>query len=262
MPRILFSAFLLLPHAVFAQKALAVVMYASGERTHIQNGQSVDLEPQDLIRAGDEIETGANGKVSVQCSSGVIFQIGPGSHIQVTDLVSGSASESVFVRLNAGSLSSVVSRENGAQSVEIRTPTAVANVRGTEFLVEAEEDETSVLVQEGEVEVEDASGNKARAKAGRFVRAHRRERIRDEILDEGRRRRLEIIAEVRARRDLKFKERVERLRTLKERVKNRRERIKNLRDAKQKNLREKRDGLPDKVRPDKKVRDRPARNPR
>ncbi len=262
MPRTIILALFLLPAALLAEKAVGIVMYATGDRAHIQAGQSVDLQVQDLIRPGDEIETGADGKVSVQCSTGVIFQIGPESRIKVTDLVSGSAGDSIFVQMAQGSLSSIVSRENGAQNVEIRTPTAVANVRGTEFLVEAEEEETSVLVQEGEVVVEDAAGNRARARAGRFVRAHRREKLRDEVLDEVRKRRLSILAEVRDRRDKKFKERVERLRSVKERVKVKRERIKDLRERikdtrDKRDLRDKREGREKADRPN---RDRP--NPR
>ncbi len=264
MPRAILIALLFLPAALLAEKAVAVVMYASGDRAHIQAGQTVDLEVQDLIRPGDEIETGTDGKVSLQCSTGVIFQIGPDSRIKVTDLVQGPAADNIFIRMEQGSLSSVVSRENGAQNVEIRTPTAVANVRGTEFIVESEEEETSVLVQEGEVEVEDSLGNKARARAGRFVRAHRREKIRDEALDEARRRKLSVLAEVRGRRDRKFKERIERLRSIKERVKVKRERIKDLRER-VKEGRDKRDLRDKRANGEKPERERPVRdrpNPR
>lgn len=258
MSRAMLLALFLLPASVLAEKALAVVMYASGDRAHIQAGQTVDLEPQDLIRPGDEIETGQDGKVSLQCSTGVIFQIGPDSRIKVTDLVAGASADNIFIRMEKGSLSSIVSRDNGPQNVEIRTPTAVANVRGTEFIVEAEEEQTSVLVQEGEVDVEDSAGNKARARAGRFVRAHRREKLRDEILDEARRQKLTVLAEVRARRDRKFKERLERLRNVKERVKIRRERIKDLRERVKdgKDLRELREKREKRDRP---VRERPDR---
>lgn len=251
----------LLPQVLTAEKAVAVVMYASGERAHIQGGQSVDLEPQDLIRPGDEIETGADGRVNLQCSTGIIFQIGPSSHIKVSDLVSDPGQDSIFIRLELGTLSSVVSRGSGAQNMEIRTPTAVANVRGTEFIIEAEEEETNVMVQEGEVEVEDSSGVKARARAGRFVRTHRREKLLENALDDVKRRRLSVLAEVRERRDAKFKERVARLRASKERIKKRRDRIKNIREQR----RDARENIRDKVdrRKDRLDRaNRPDRRPR
>lgn len=261
MTRASLLALFLLPQVLMAEKAVAVVMYASGERTHIQAGQSVDLETQDLIRPGDEIETGADGRVNLQCSSGIIFQIGPSSHIKVSDLVANPGQDNIFIRIELGTLSTVVNRADGAQNLEIRTPTAVANVRGTEFIIEAEEDETSVMVQEGEVEVEDSSGVKARARAGRFVRAHRREKLLDDVLDDARRRRLSVLAEVRERRDAKFKERVIRLRSAKERVKKRRDRIKNIREQRRdarENIRDKIDKRRDKL--DK--RDKPDRRPR
>lgn len=254
---------LLTPQLLLAQKAVAVVMYAAGDRAHIQGGQSVDLEPQDLVRPGDEIETGADGKVSLQCSTGVIFQIGPNSHIKVNDLTSAGSQETVFIRLETGTLGTIVNRAENAQHVQITTPTAVANVRGTAFLVEAEQEETNILVQEGEVEVEDEAGNKGRARAGRYIRARRREALRDELLDDARKRRMTVLAEVRARRDARFKERVERLRNAKERVKIRRDRIQKLRedrkDARDR-LRDRRDAR-EKDRRDLKDRDRP-RDPR
>src|SRR5262245_34324192 len=82
---------------LFAESPAAIVVFATGERTLIQNGHNLDLETDDLMYAGEEIETGDDGKVSLQSSRGVIFHINPGTRIQIRDLTSTTTGDSIFV---------------------------------------------------------------------------------------------------------------------------------------------------------------------
>jgi len=207
------------------EKPVALVVFVSGERTLIQNGQHFDVEVSDLLRPGDSLQTGADGKVSVQCSAGVIFQIGPGSLIRIDDLISSPGSDSIILNLTRGYAAAILAKVDGSQSVKIQTPAAVASVRGTEFVVEASEDETNVSVQNGEVQVLDASGATAVARMGRMLRAHRREKLLETALDERRKNRLKMLDEFRSQREQKFAERIERVRKTRERIRNRRQAI-------------------------------------
>ncbi|HMU83833.1 MAG TPA: FecR domain-containing protein [Leptospiraceae bacterium] len=234
-------AFTLTSKIAAAEKPVAVVISVQGDRALIQNSQSFDLEPSDLIRAGDEIQTGADGKVSVQSSTGVIFQIGSLSHVKITDMNQTSDSSVLIVDLKTGNIATIVSKTSGSNSVRIQAPTAAASVRGTEFLVEADEEETSVSVGDGEVEVEDAGGTKARVRPGGVIRARLREKLREERIDARRAERLKVFGEFRTKRDEKFRERVEKLRNTKERIRKRREFIRNLREARRDSLKEARE---------------------
>lgn len=217
-------AILGLPGGLLAQ-ALAVVVFASGERAHVKSGQFFDLEVQDLIRAGEAIHTGTNGKVSIQCSTGVIFQIGSDSRISIEEIIAQKGADSVRLNLEEGNAAAILSKTSGKTSLIIRTPTATASVRGTEFLIEADEEETSVSVDEGEVEVQDGSGKSERVRPGRFLRARRKEAMKQEPVDENRKKRLRVLDEFRSKREDKFAERVERLRNAKPRIQKRRDEI-------------------------------------
>jgi hypothetical protein len=152
-----------------------------------------------------------------------------------------SDSSVLIVDLKTGNIATIVSKTSGSNSVRIQAPTAAASVRGTEFLVEADEEETSVSVGDGEVEVEDAGGTKARVRPGGVIRARLREKLREERIDARRAERLKVFGEFRTKRDEKFRERVEKLRNTKERIKKRREFIRNLREARRDSLKEARE---------------------
>ncbi len=224
--------------SVFADRPAAIVILAAGEREIIQTGQHLDLEAQDLVYAGDIIETGKDGKVSVQSSSGVIFQIGTDAIVKIGDLAVTGTGSSLLIDLQRGSVAASVAHGSGSHDVRITTPTATASVRGTEFLVEADEEETSILVEEGEIEVEDRMGGRARARAGRIMKARRLQKMMESIMDDSHRRRLRVLEEFRSRRDSHFQERLEKIRAGRQRIRRIREGI---RDNARENIRNRRE---------------------
>lgn len=103
----------------------------------------------------DTIKTSADGTVTVSFnkSSGLTgtLQVAPGSTAIIRqDQISGTSSNEVA--LMAGSVSLKVKRLAGVKSaIQVRTPTSVLGVRGTEFSVSAFNGSSIVACKEGEV---------------------------------------------------------------------------------------------------------------
>jgi hypothetical protein len=104
------------------------------------------------VAEGDEVWTASDGRAELALSADGIIELG--ANTQLT--VSGLKGENTSFMLDLGSFVARLRWENlQKRRLEVRTPTAVAAVRGTEFGLEVQEDgETSVAVfDEGEVAV-------------------------------------------------------------------------------------------------------------
>ncbi|MBI5629586.1 MAG: FecR domain-containing protein [Elusimicrobia bacterium] len=109
------------------------------------------------LEAGDRVSAGPNGSAEIGIGGKSLIALKSGSEIVLSSPQPGGA----LIELGLGSLLAKLEPLLPGQSLRVRTPTAVAAVRGTEFGVEfsAEEKETLVGVfDEGRVEVSGGSG--------------------------------------------------------------------------------------------------------
>ncbi len=124
------------------------------------------------VARGDELRTGSTGHLKVVFQDSSVLNLSDGTRVIVDDQIF-SPDEGRFwsaVRMVQGKVRAVVSdyyRQAGA-SYEIETPTAVAGVRGTTFLVtyNPTTDTTEVVGIDGQVEVHSLADRLA---AGVFV---------------------------------------------------------------------------------------------
>lgn len=129
-----------------------VVVVTASEPGGVPGDKAMPLEE------GDRITTGPDGSADVALDAGSLIHLAADSDFTLTDL---KRSQSSF-GLNAGTFLAKIQKLLSAQSMVVKTPTAVAAVRGTEFGVEIDPkspDETHVGVfDEGKVEVRGQSG--------------------------------------------------------------------------------------------------------
>ena len=90
------------------------------------------------LTQGDTIKTGSNGKVTLEVNEDKEMKIGANTQLMISELVQSlrnNADKSSF-NLKAGQVYTRVKNQlaPGAK-YEIRTPTAVMGVRGTQFFV-------------------------------------------------------------------------------------------------------------------------------
>lgn len=148
---------------------LGLVVYTKGQAHLVHGGKKQNLQKDTLVGAGDSLQTTANGHITVQFRTGVIFRVGPRSNVKVKTL----AANAVRMSVSGGSLGTRL-RRPGDYRIDIETPTAVAGVRGTDVIVEVNEEkkESKVMVDKGVVEVTDSKGeNKTAVEAGTKVTA-------------------------------------------------------------------------------------------
>ena len=121
------------------------------------------LAPGTKIAAGDDFKTGRNGYVVIKLADGSTLNLQPGSDLNIEGVKKSPlapAADAQFSLKNGRVEATVAKRAPGGARFEVRTPIAVAAVRGTRFRVVADEVNKTATseVIEGEVQVND-TGN-------------------------------------------------------------------------------------------------------
>ncbi|MGJ7498295.1 FecR domain-containing protein [Variovorax sp. RT4R15] len=128
-----------------AAPSFATVAYVTGEARQIA---AQDLQPQPLqagarLAEGTRIEVGADGYVRLQMSDGSLVRIPASSQVRLVGVRQQEALQAseTLIQLEAGRVDASAQPQRSPSSrFEIRTPLAVASVRGTEFGVALQPD--------------------------------------------------------------------------------------------------------------------------
>jgi hypothetical protein len=131
-----------------------VIVYPPGSQ------EGIHAEPDTPLEVGDLIITGDDSLIEIALEAESVLDFGEDSFFEIEALDVKKSVFEIFRGSLVAKIKSLVSREGG---FEIRTPTVVAAVRGTEFGVEVEEaGHTHVGVfDEGKVGVRHASHDKS-----------------------------------------------------------------------------------------------------
>jgi hypothetical protein len=115
----------------------------------------VTANNRDILSPGDELKTGYNSKAKLRFSNGSIVEVGAETKVSIYEN---------YLFLAIGLIKSYITKF--FPNFEVRTPTAIAGVRGTEFTVEVLPDQTTIVsVYEGIVDVT-TEGKTVRLKKG------------------------------------------------------------------------------------------------
>ncbi|MEW6775951.1 MAG: FecR family protein, partial [Bdellovibrionota bacterium] len=184
---------------------------AEGEAEIIRKGTAepeIVQEQMDVFE-GDALETGEDGMIRVALADGSSLTLAPEGHLKITrqlyDAKKGER-ESLFDLLRGKIRAEVAKLAKLSRSnFEVRTPTAVAGVRGTDFEVEHDEaaGESGVYVFEGSTDWKDVkSGESLLIQSGYFCRHRPGRKLLAALLsdDERARRRAFFVLRERAKR--------------------------------------------------------------
>ncbi len=132
-------------------KVDAVVSFFSGTAT-IQslNSQPRLIVMKDIVKDGDIIETGDKSSVIVQVGEELLVRFEANTKVSVTSITDIAKR---VITLDKGKVLSSVTKLKKGNEYFVKTPTAVASVRGTEFLTDFNEGKTVVAVGKGKVSV-------------------------------------------------------------------------------------------------------------
>ncbi len=154
--------------AVKSERA-AVVTFVKGTEARIdREGSGIAVKPGEFVFVKDVLVTGAKSNIDLQLSEDRVVKISEKSRVEISEMlatIDGATNDSL--NLVAGGIYSKVGKLSKGSSFSVRTPTAVAGVRGTEFYVESDEQgQSSISVTGGKVEVESVTGEKSVVEEG------------------------------------------------------------------------------------------------
>lgn len=104
------------------------------------------------INEGDRVKTGSDGRIEVGLQDGSRLTIGNNTEMEITRFLldKDRRSATIFIQ---GKLRAAIAKFSGKTNMRVKTPTAVAGVRGTDFIVMNEGKANVLFGQEGSVEV-------------------------------------------------------------------------------------------------------------
>lgn len=165
------AAALLLPYSATAADAVGRIISVEGTPKIERNGGLIDIKRDDPVQVGDTIRTG-NGRAKILFQDNSIMTLGQQTDLKITEFLfqAQPAQRSSMFDLLGGKVKTLVGKLlSSAPNFQVRTPTAVAGVRGTYFQVDFEGD-TEVTVFDGEVDVQGAAGDVVNLVAGDMLK--------------------------------------------------------------------------------------------
>jgi len=146
-----------MPLTVFgAEKISAKLIQMDGDVQIIRAGGEKPFKAFINMRLteGDRIITGLSGKAKVQMDDEVIITLAENTRVYLSELRGSNGAKQSSINLQSGGVGSSVKEKLKENSrFEIKTPTAVMGVRGTEFFTQYYSGNVDVRVVDGTVEI-------------------------------------------------------------------------------------------------------------
>ncbi|WP_105422527.1 MULTISPECIES: FecR domain-containing protein [Neorhizobium] len=135
----------------------AVIARKVGEEVRfidVSSWQFVDLK-QDLL-TGDVLRTNATGQLAILFSDRTQVRLGRNSSLVVKQITASTSADTVL-ELQSGTI--WARAERGGPGVRVETPAAAAAIRGTDWTMTVKDDQTSLNVLEGVVQLSNPQGS-------------------------------------------------------------------------------------------------------
>jgi hypothetical protein len=146
--------------AAAQQAAACQVTHLVGSAILLRAGASLPLAPGTPLHEDDQVVTDRNARLGIACLDGSTLVIGESSNVSLSTFaaLARESGGSVVLDLLEGILRLALSPESRRERFEVKTPTAIAAVRSTEWITEAATDNTAVFVIDGRVAVRSRAG--------------------------------------------------------------------------------------------------------
>ncbi|HOO73079.1 MAG TPA: FecR family protein [Spirochaetota bacterium] len=128
-----------------------IVLFSVGEVALLKEGQTeVPLEIQATVGSGDTVKTGAKSFTTIQFEDKGLIRIQENTTLCLTSLFGEGNGE---LLLKNGQVLTKINRLMKGEQFQIKTPTAVASVRGTEYSTSYKNGRSLIAVKQGKVAV-------------------------------------------------------------------------------------------------------------
>jgi hypothetical protein len=105
------------------------------------------------LTTDDAVVTGKTSVIDVLCSNEGVVRLNELSRLSIASLVQSTENVNVTLRLESGKVFASFAKMKKDSSLQVKTQTAIAAVRGTSFRVSADDKKSSVEVLSGKVQV-------------------------------------------------------------------------------------------------------------
>ncbi|MCW2240073.1 FecR family protein [Azospirillum canadense] len=141
--------------AALAAGPVGEIQTVVGTAELVRSGTVTPLKTGLPVEAGDELRTGAAGRLRVKFRDGSAATLGSNAAMTVErfEEPGGTGTRDAALAIAGGAVRAVAEKLVGASRFEVRTPTAVAAARSTEWIVEVTREGTAVLGVSGTVSV-------------------------------------------------------------------------------------------------------------
>jgi hypothetical protein len=143
-----------LPLAAQAQTSRSCgIALLQGPATLERNGQNITVAAGAVLTTDDRLVTGPQARAEIRCNDGIRLNVGADTTLEMSTLVAaGAVRQSVVLRLLNGIVRVALPALRSWRRFEVQTPSAVASVRATDWIVQADKaGATAVFVVEGQV---------------------------------------------------------------------------------------------------------------
>lgn len=131
------------------------VSFFTGSVTQTRSGAPVAVEVKGVVQEGDIFTIGEKSTLILQSSDGLVIRFESNTEAVVSSITDVSKRE---ISLNKGKVLSSVEKLQKRHGYAVKTPTAVASVRGTQFLTEFTGTKSIIAVGKGVVNVKRTAG--------------------------------------------------------------------------------------------------------
>jgi hypothetical protein len=151
-----------------AHAGLGSIEALSGSSYYRAKGEVawVGLNPGQSVDEGDWIKTGADGRVIIRLEDRTRLMLGNSTELELTEHKRTDYERSATYSLFGGKIRAVVTRFPGSTDIKVKTPTAVAGVKGTDFMVMNQNEANVVFGKEDTVHVSGLKDGQVRLWAG------------------------------------------------------------------------------------------------
>jgi hypothetical protein len=138
--------------ALAQDRTTCVASRVIGEASVQRGPGALPARPGMALAQGDQLVTGAGGRVEVLCPDGSSLVVGERTRVRLAIFIAGNTQpRSAVLELLEGILRTVLPSGHAWERFDIVTRTAVASVRSTTWIVDAKPDTTGVFVEAGGV---------------------------------------------------------------------------------------------------------------
>lgn len=155
-------AWLALGSATAAETVVGSVLAVRGAVFTDSAGSLRPLSPNAPVHEGDAIVS-RDGKAQIAFDDGSIVSVGENTRVQIGEHERAPGRVRARLALVSGALRMLVAKVTPRGNFEVETETAIAAVRGTEWLMDATSAQTSVALLRGKVSVSGRDGHAAAA---------------------------------------------------------------------------------------------------